>query len=76
MLWKSDPEAQYRAGFEEGAWALFRQIEPRLLPGARDEVRSWLGKKLDPWRLQSRQEVARGAKPGIVLPPTFKLSSN
>ena len=71
--WQSDPEAQYRAGFEEGAWALFRQVESDLPQAVRAAVKDWLDRQLDPWRLRSRQEVARGEKPERVLPPSLTV---
>jgi hypothetical protein len=73
--WESDPEAQYRAGFEEGALALFHAVETQLSPSARNAVRAWLG-LLDAWRLKSRQEVARGLKPELVYPPEIEPRSN
>jgi hypothetical protein len=67
--WKSDPEAQYRRGFEEGAWALYRAAQ-NLLPGdANISVRQWLS-QLDQWRLESHQS---GRRATLVPPPALRL---
>jgi hypothetical protein len=71
--WKIDPEAQYRAGYEEGALALLREVQPNLPAATLQAVQEWLV-KLDGWRLRSRQEIAKERKPNRVSPPT--LGSN
>ncbi len=68
MDWKEDPEAQYRAGYEEGVWDVLRALEGRLPEDCLDAMNMWI-KDLDAWRLASRQEVARGHKPAKILPP-------
>jgi hypothetical protein len=71
MVWKNDPEAQYRAGYEEGAWALLKAIESQLPADALRAIEQWTG-ELDSWRLESRQEVASGKKPAKVSPPALR----
>jgi hypothetical protein len=66
--YKQDPEAQYRAGYEEGVWDLLRALEGRLPPDAFAAIRTWK-LDLDAWRVASRQEVARGRKPEKILAP-------
>jgi hypothetical protein len=66
--WKTDPEAQYRAGYEEGAWDLLRALKGRLPADSIAAIDAWT-LDLDAWRVASRQEVARGRKPEKILPP-------
>jgi hypothetical protein len=68
MDYRQDPEAQYRAGYEEGAWDLLRALEGRLPADALTAIKMWTH-DLDAWRVASRQEVARGRRPSRIEPP-------
>jgi hypothetical protein len=75
MDWKEDPEAQYRAGYEEGVWDLLRALGDKLPENSRLAINMWIN-DLDAWRLASRQEVARGRNPTKILPPVLGYRSS
>lgn len=71
--WKANPEVRYREGYEEGALALFRQIE-HILPTVTAQLAvAWLEQKLEPWRLEAQRVAASGGTPVPVLPPPLKI---
>jgi hypothetical protein len=70
MDWKKDPEAQYRAGYEEGVGDLLRALEGKLPVDSDEAISMWI-KDLDAWRLASRREVARSCKPAKTPPPVL-----
>jgi len=71
LPWKTDPEAQYRSGYEEGAQAVFREVQANLPPARLQAIQEWL-LKLDGWRMRSRQELANDRKLKRVSPPALR----
>jgi hypothetical protein len=68
--WQSDPELRYRHGYEEGAWAAFRAVEHAIPKVLADQVRNWLERDLESWRINGR-ELAKVGSLTKVIPPQF-----
>ena len=71
--WKENPEVRYREGYEEGAWALYREVEKFLPTPVANSVVMWLQEQLEPWRIKAQESAAAGGHPAKILPPRILL---
>lgn len=67
------PEARYREGYEEGAWALFKELERFLPTCVAEDALAWLENQIGPWRLDAQRAAVDGADTPNVLPPPVRI---
>jgi hypothetical protein len=70
---KSDPEAQYRQGFEHGAWEVYRVLMQFLPSQVANPVQEWLERKIEPWRLEAYYTASKDKPVAEVTPPHLRL---
>jgi hypothetical protein len=73
---KNDPEAQYRRGYEHGAWEVYRELQKFLPSGIAGPVLEWLEHKIEPWRLDAYNKALQGEQVPEVTPPHLRLKNS
>jgi hypothetical protein len=73
---KTNPEAQYRQGFEHGAWELYRELMQFLPLQIANPVQEWLEHKIEPWRQEAYHAAVADKPLEEITPPHLRLKQS